>query len=438
MISHVRTVVAVVALVWHGRKAVRTRGKRSMSKPVIAAVAALAVSVGLGMSQPALAAKTIKIGLILPYTSVNAEFAQQIDRGIELYLKLHATEIKPYKIELIRRDAKNADGADAKAAAQELLTQDKVDALIGWLYSPNAIATAPLLNAANKLGIIVNAGTAWITQLSPDFVRTGFTMWSSGYTMGVAAAKQLHAKTAVVAYTDYPPGKDNVDAFKAGFEANGGKVIDSIPTGGPDKVPDFTPFFQHAENEHPDVLFQFASGPIAVAAVKTYQALGMRAAGIKLIGPGDLVQEIYLKQMGDAAIGLITMIHYNAELDNPQNKRFVAAWKEAYGPNSLPDFSAIGGWDGAAALVHAITETKGNLDNGKAAVKTLLGWKYDSPQGPIEIDPSTGDIIMNEYLDEVYKDKDGKLRERVLATYPRVKDECKVLGFGRCGKLPRR
>jgi branched-chain amino acid transport system substrate-binding protein len=410
-----------------------------MFKRVMAALAAFAVSAGLGMSQPALAKNTIKVGVILPYTSVNAQFAQQIDRGIELYLKLHAAEIKPYKIVLIKRDSKNPAGATAKAAVQELLTQEKVDAVVGWLYSPNAIASAPLLTAANKLGIIMNAGTAWITQLSPDFVRTAFSMWHASYELGVEAAKQLHAKTAVVAYTDFPPGKDSADAFKAGFEANGGKVIDIIPAGGPARVPDFTPFFQRAKDDHPDVLYVFdPGGDHSVAVAKTYQALGMRAAGIKLIGPGDVTQDIVLQRIGDAAVGTITMHHYNADLDNPQNKRFVAAWKKAYGPNSTPDFSAVGGWDGAAALVHAIKATKGNIDNGKAAVKTLLGWKYNSPQGPIEIDPHTGDIIMNEYLAEVYKGKDGKLHQRLLATYPHVKDTCKVLGFGRCGKLPRR
>ena len=398
-----------------------------MSKLTIAALAALMFSAG------AASAQEVKVGVVLPYTSVNAETAQQMDRGMEMYLKLNADQIKPYTIKLIKRDAKNPAGADAKLAVQELLTQDKVDAVVGWIYSPNAIASAPLLTAANKLGVVMNAGTAWITNLSDDFVRTSFSMWSAGYTLGVAAAKTLHAKTAVVAYTDYPPGKDSLDAFKAGFEANGGKVLDAIPAGGPAAVPDFTPFFQRAKDEHPDVLFVFVpAGDHAVAVVKTYAALGMRAAGIKLIGPGDITQDIKLQQMGDAAVGTITMHHYNADLDNPENKRFVAGWKKAYGPDSTPDFTAVGAYDGMAALVHAVHATKGNIDNGTAAVKTLLGWKFDSPQGPIEIDPQTRDIIMNEYLAEVYKGTDGKLHQKVLATYDHVKDECKVLGLGKC------
>ena len=402
-----------------------------MSKRVIAMSAALFAAVGLGATPQALA-QEVKVGVVLPYTGVGAEFAQQMDRGMELYLKLNAEQMKPYTIKLIKRDSKAPDGAAAKIVVQELLTQDKVDAIAGFSYSPDAIASAPTISAGKKLAVITNAGTSFITNLSPDFVRTSFTMWHSGYAMGVAAAKTLHAKTAVVAYTDYPPGKDSLEAFKNAFEANGGKVIDAIPAGGPGAVPDFTPFFQRAKDEKPDVLYVFVpAGDHASAVVKTYAALGMAAAGIKLVGPGDIVQDIKLQAMGDAAVGLITMLHYYADLDNPQNKAFVAAWKKEYGPDSTPDFMAVGAYDGMAAVVHAVQATKGKMD-GDDAVKSLLGWKFDSPQGPIMIDPQTRDIVMNEYLAEVVKGADGKLHEKVLAQTDQVKDECKAQAIGPC------
>ena len=403
-----------------------------MSKHTIVAVAALAGLAVAATGQVA-SAQEIKVGVVLPYTGIGAELAQQVDRGIEIYLKLHADEIKPYTFKFIKRDSKAPNGAEAKVDVQELLTQDKVDVIAGFIYSPDAIASAPLIAAGKKLAVIMNAGTAFITNLAPEYVRTSFTMWQSGYTMGVAAAKDLHAKTAVVAYTDYPPGKDSLEAFKTAFEANGGKVIDAIPAGGPGTVPDFTPFFQRAKDEHPDVLYVFVpAGDYATAVVKTYAALGMREAGIKLIGPGDITQDIKLQGMGPAAVGLITTHHYNADLDNPENKRFVAAWKKEYGADSTPDFVAVGGYDGMAAIVHAAHATKGTMD-GEAAVKSLEGWKFNSPQGPIEIDPKTRDIVMNEYLDEVVMGPDNKLHQKVIGETPQVKDQCKELGIGRCG-----
>src|SRR5579863_881093 len=398
-----------------------------MSKRMIAALAALAVSAG------AASAQQVKLGLILPYTGVGAELGQQMDRAAELYLKQNAAQIAPYKITLVKRDSKAPNGAEAKVAAQELLTQSKVDVLAGWSYSPDAIASAPIVTAGKKLAVIMNAGTSFITNLSPYYVRTSFTLWQSSYVMGDQAAKYMHAKTAVVAYTDYPPGKDALAGFKTAFEKAGGKVIDAIPAGGPEATPDFTPFFQRAKDEHPDVLFVFVpAGDQATAVVKSYNALGMRAAGTKLVGTGDIVPDELLQGMGDSAVGLITVHHYNADLDNPQNKAFVAAWKKAYGPDSTPNFTSVGAWDGMAAIDHAVHATKGKIDDGAAAVKSLEGWKFNSPQGPIEIDPQTRDIIMNEYLDEVVKGADGKLHEKVLVTVRNVKDQCKVLAIGPC------
>jgi branched-chain amino acid transport system substrate-binding protein len=398
-----------------------------MIKRLLAASAALAISVCAAPAQE------IKVGVVLPYTGIGAEFAQQIERGMETYLRLNPGAVKPYTIKFIKRDAKNPGGADAKNAVQELLTQENVDVLAGWAYSPNAIASAPVVAAGKRLAVIMNAGTAHITNMAPYYVRTSFSMWHSGFPLGEAAAKQLKAKTAVIGYSDFPPGRDERDAFKRAFEANGGKVLDDIPMGGPAAVPDFTPFFQRAKDKKPDVFFVFIpAGDHAAAVVKTYAALGMRAAGIKLIGPGDITQDTKLQAMGDAAVGLITMHHYHADLENAENKKFVASWKQAYGANSTPDFMAVGGYDGMAAIVHAIKATGGKLGDGENAVAALKGWKFNSPRGPISIDPETRDIIMNEYLSEVIR-KDGRLYQKVLATIPDVKDPCKAIKVGPCG-----
>ncbi len=376
-------------------------------------------------------AQEIKVGLVLPYSGVGAELAQPIDRGVELYLKTHADEIKPYTIKLIKRDYKDAGGATAKIVVQELLTQDNVDVLSGWVYSPNAIATAPIVTAGKKLAVLMNAGTAHITNMSPYYVRTSFSMWHAGHALGEAAAKQLGAKTAVIGYSDFPPGKDSLAAFKMAFEANGGKVIDEIPMGGANAVPDFTPFFQRAKDKKPDVFFVFIpGGDHSTAVVRTYNALGMKEAGIKLIGPGDITQDTKLQPMGQNADGLITMHHYNADLDNPENKKFVEAWKKAYGPDSTPDFMAVGGYDGMAAIVAAIKATGGKLDGDKA-VAALKGWKYASPRGPIQIDPNTRDIIMNEYLSQA-SFQNGKVVQKNIGKVEAVKDACKENKIGPC------
>jgi len=377
-------------------------------------------------------AQEIKVGVNLPYTGIGAEIAQQMDRGLELYLKLNADKVRPYTIKLIKRDVKNPGGADARVAVQELLTQDNVDIVTGWLYSPNAIATAPVVTAGKKLAVIMNAGTAHIPNMSPYYVRVSFSMWHAGHALGEAAAKVLNAKTAAIGYSDFPPGKDSRDAFKRGFEANGGRVIDDIPMGSGAAVPDFTPFFQRVKDKKPDVFFVFIpSGDHAAAVAKTYGALGLRQAGIRLIGPGDVTVDNKLQDMGAAAVGIVTMHHYNVDLDNPENKRFVAAWKQAYGADAIPDFTSVGGYDGMAAIVHVVQTLKGKIETDKA-LEALKGWRFESPRGPIMIDPVTRDIVMNEYLSEVVMGSDGKLHQKQIGKIERVKDPCKEHAIGPC------
>jgi branched-chain amino acid transport system substrate-binding protein len=384
----------------------------------------------------------VKVGVQLPYTGVGAENARQIDRGLELYLKLNPDKVKPYTIKLIRRDAKDLSGAGARIAVQELLTQQNVDILTGWYDSPSVIASAPLVTAGKKLAVILNAGTAHITNLSPYYVRVSFSNWHAGFSMGEAAARMLQAKTAVVGYTDFAGGRDSLAAFKRGFtshsaskdareRAYGGTVIDEIPMGGVAAVPDFTPFFQRAKDKKPDVLYVFVpAGAFALAAVKTYDALGMRAAGIKLIGPGEISQDSKLQAMGQAAAGLITIYHYNADLDNAENQRFIAAWRQEYGAGEVPDFFAVGGYDGMAAIVRAIQATNGKSDPNQA-LAALRGWTHDSPRGPLMIDPDTRDVVMNEYLSEAVME-DGRLRQNLIGTIEGVKDPCKALKIGPC------
>jgi branched-chain amino acid transport system substrate-binding protein len=181
------------------------------------------------------------------------------------------------------------------------------------------------------------------------------------------------------------------------------------------------------------VFFVFVpAGDHALAVVKTYGALGMKAAGIKLIGPGDITQDIKLQAMGDAAVGLITMHHYNADLDNAANKALVASWKKDYGNDATPDFVAVGAYDGMAVLAHMVKATKGKIGDTAAALASLKDWKYDSPRGPISIDPATRDIVMNEYLVEVVKGSDGKLHQKQLGKIDNVKDPCKEQKIGPC------
>jgi branched-chain amino acid transport system substrate-binding protein len=391
-------------------------------------LAALALALG-GTAQAA----TVKIGVVLPFSGPNADLGHQIDKAFDLYVKLHAKDIAPNKVDIIKRDEGPPTGAQAKTVTTELITNNKVQLVTGFVWSPSAIALAPVINQAKVPMMIANAGTAWITDLSPYYVRFSFSMWHPAYPMGGYAYDKLGCKTAAVAYTDFPPGKDSVEAFETGFKKAGGKVILSIPMGSPAQVPDFTPFMQRVKDAHPDCLYAFVpSGAHATGIMKGYGEVGLRKAGIKLIGPMDLVPDNKLQDMGDAAIGTIVMSHYAVDLKNAANKAFEAEWHKAYGPDSYPDFMSAAGWDTMHAIFDAIKKLHGNLSDGAKVVKAMEGWSTNGPRGHVMIDPKTRDIVEDEHAMEIYRKPDGKLGERIVGTIKAVHDECKILKVGRC------
>ena len=397
-----------------------------LKQTITAAVAGL-------MLTAAAQAKEVKVGVVLTYSGGAAELGEQVDRGMELYLKSHPEAFDGHTVKLIKRDSKRPGGDIAKNAVLELITREKVDMLAGFIFSPNAMASAPLATQGKVPMIVMNAGTAWIPSLSPYIARVSFTMWQSGYPMGGYAFNKIGCKTAAIGYSDYPPGKDSLAAFQMGFEKAGGKIVDTIPMGGPGDVPDFTPFFQRVKDAKPGCFYVFVpSGNHATAVAKTFANLDMAGAGIKLIGPGDITQDTKLQGMGDAAEGLLTMHHYSADYDTPINKAFVAAWKETYGADTTPDFMGVAGWDGMAAIAHAIKAQKGDV-SADGTMTALKGWKFESPRGPIMIDPETRDIVHNENVHRVVK-KDGRLMIEVIDTMGQVKDPCKELGVGKCAQ----
>ena len=370
-------------------------------------------------------AETVKVGIILPYSGPNAQLGQQVDRGFELYQKLNADGTGGHKIEIIKRDSTGPKPDVAKRLATELITRDKVDIVAGVVYSNNAFAISDVTRKAKVPLLIMNAGTAAITTRSPYTARVSFTMWQAAYPLGTYAYEKMKIRTAAVAYANYSPGKDSKNAFTKAFTAAGGKVVADIPFPFP-KIPDFTPFLQSVKDAKPDALYVFIpAGKWATGVMKTYDDLGMRAAGIELIGPGDITQDSELPNMGQVPLGVITMHHYSAAGDRAENKAFVEAWKKAYGADSTPDFFSVQGWDGMAAIHEVVRKLDGKIDADKA-LAVLKGWKFASPRGPIMIDPETRDIVQNQYLRKVEKRGDA-LANIEVETLEMVKDPWKEL-----------
>jgi branched-chain amino acid transport system substrate-binding protein len=382
------------------------------------ALAALAIA---GSSITA-SAQTIKIGLINSYSGFLAQAGDQMQKGIDLYVKEHEKDLPPgVKIEIIRRDDAAAPET-GKRVAQELITRDHVQLLVGIVGSPIAAAVAPLTQEAKVPLVITNAAGSAIPRISPYVVRVSFTLWQQAYPLGQWAAKQ-NWKTAYTAVSDFIPGHDAEAAFTKGWTDAGLKVLGTVRF--PTTNPDFAPFVQRIKDAKPDVAFIWPpAGEQSTSMLKAVRDLGLRQAGVNIVSTQDLVPDEELPNMGDVAAGLVTAGTYSSAADRPANKTFLAAWNREYAGKAIPDFLSADGWDGMSAIFDLIKETKGKF-TGDEAIKFLTNWKTaNSPRGPISIDPATRDIVQNIYMRRTQM-KDGKLANIEFDTIPNVKDPWK-------------
>ena len=384
-----------------------------------AAVALAAVA----LATPSASAQTVKIGLINSNTGFLAQAGDEMDKGISLYVKTHEKELPSgVKVELIRRDDAAAPEV-GKRVAQELITRERVQALLGIVGSPIAAAVAPLTAEAKIPLVITNAAGVAIPRISPYVARVSFTLWQQAYPLGKWAA-QKGWKKGYTAVSDFIPGHDSEAAFTKSFTDAGGQIVGAVRF--PTTNPDFVPFVQKVKDAGPDVLFIFIpAGGQATAMMKAIKELKLREAGISVVSTQDLVPEEELPNMGDTPVDLITSGIYSVAGERPANAAFLAAWNAEYGAKAIPDFLSAGGWDGAAALFDVIKKTNGNFDGDKA-MAILKGWKHESPRGPITIDPDTRDIVQNVYMRRTQM-KDGKLANVEFDTIPNVKDPWKEL-----------
>ncbi len=375
---------------------------------VVAAALALPAAV-----TPVAAQDTVKVGLILPLTGPFAPTGRQIEGGVRLYMQQHGDKVAGKKIELIVRDDGNV--ADAtKRIAQELVVNEKVSVLAGFGLTPLALATAPISAEAKVPQIVMGAATAIIPDRSPYIVRT--SMVTSQITVGIADwAPKSGLKKVITLVSDYAPGIDIEKAFSERFKAQGGEIIEQLRV--PLANPDFAPFLQRAADAKPDGLFVFVPAGVGSIFMKQFVERGLDKSGIKLIGTGDMTDDDILNNIGDVALGLITSHHYSAAHPSALNKTFVTDFQKAN--NKRPNFMGVSGYDGMALLYKALEKTKGNA-NGDALVEAMKGMAWESPRGPISIDPATRDIVQNIYVRKVEK-KDGELYNVEFQTFSAVK-----------------
>ncbi|MFL5291509.1 MAG: ABC transporter substrate-binding protein [Myxococcales bacterium] len=360
----------------------------------------------------------IKIGVIAELSGAFADLGKKIDDGIKLYVKQNGDTVAGKKVQVIVRNVTGPAPDVAKRLAQELVTQDGVDILAGFGLTPNALAVTAVASEAKKPMLIMNAATSVITSKSPYVARFSFTLPQVSAPLGEWAAKNGIKKVFTIV-SNYGPGLDAEKWFTKAFTKNGGTVVDGVRV--PMENPEFAPYLSRARDAKPDAVFAFVpAGDQGIAFMKAYAQRGLAQAGIKLISTGDVTEDAVLDAIGDSALGVVTTHHYSMAHESPENQAFLKAYAEAFGPAARPDFINVGAYDAMEAIYRVCKTLDGIVDPDKfmAEIKKL---RWNSPRGPIFVDPATREVVQTVYVRRVEK-KGGRLFNVEFDKFPEVKD----------------
>lgn len=379
---------------------------------ILSAALATVVSVPLSAT-----GAEIKVGLLAQQSGPYAWWGTEYQRGVDLYLEQIGGKVGAHTITVLTRDEGGTSPQKSRQLAQELVVRDQVQYFLGGTFTPTVLGVTDVATQTKTPYVICNSGTSSVTLKSPYFIRVGFTQWTVSVPLVQYAVSQ-NVKKAVIVAADYAPGQDAFEAFGKTFTKLGGAIAAEV------KVPlgttDFSSYLQRVRDAQPQAVFMFMPlGPMSAGFIKAFKERELDKAGITLLATSE-TNEADLPVVGDSALGLTTALHYTPYLETPANQAFVAAYKAKYGKAELPSIASLAAYDGMRLIAEMIRANNGVRDGDKA-VAAAKGFKWESPRGPVSIDPNTREIVQNVYIRKVVK-IDGKLGNKAIQTYPAVKD----------------
>ena len=317
----------------------------------------------------------LKVGLMLPYTGTFAPLGIAITNGIKLAVAERGGKLGGREIEYFVVDDES-NPAKAPENANKLVQRDKVDVVIGTVHTGVAMGMAKVLRESGTLWINPNAGADEVTGAlcAPNIFRTSFSNWQNTYALGKVVKDKGH-KTAVFITWKYGAGEQMMASFKESFEKQGGKVVKELFL--PFPQVEFQALLTEIANIKPDCVAAFFSGGGAVKFLKDYQAAGLKGK-IPLYGPGFLTDGV-LEEVGDAAEGIETTLHYADSLGTKKDDAFRLAYVKAY--KLQPDVFAVQGYDAGQLLAAGMEAVKGDVSKKAVMIKAMESAKIDSPRG---------------------------------------------------------
>lgn len=383
---------------------------RRWTRTLLAAGLAMGFASAAGAQQ-----ETIRIGVLQSFSGMTSLNGQQSEASIKLFMKKYGDTVGGKKIEYFTRDTTGPNPEVAKRLVQEAVTREKAQILIGPDFTPNMLAAAPIVTEAKVPAIINGAATSGtIGERTPYYARTFFAIPQLCRPLASYAVKN-NWKRVFLVVADYAPGHDCEKQYMGALSEAGGTLVGNVRI--PLKNPEFSSYMQRIRDAKPDAVYFFMPiGEMSIGVVRAFNESGLKAAGIKLTGAGDITDETYLDATGDAALGAITAGIYSTTHDSKMNKEFVSEYVAMNGKSPRIGWVAISTWDAMRLIYDGVAAQAGSKFDPDKFMAFVKGHSFESPRGPVSIDKGNGDITQNVYIRRVEK-INGVLQNVEFETY---------------------
>jgi branched-chain amino acid transport system substrate-binding protein len=356
-----------------------------------------------GLAAPAAAADHITLGFMTTLSGPNAIIGSELRDGMQLAVEQLDGKIGglPAKV-IVEDDQQKADVA--RQLADKFINSDKVDAAIGFSFSNLMLAVYGPLVDSKTITISSNPGPSQIAgkDCSPYFFSTSWQGDSWSEAMGGYLQKKNLQNVYLIA-PNYAAGKDVINGLKRFYK---GSVAGETYT--PLTQLDFSAEIAQIKATNPAAVFAFFPGALGIQFVKQYSQAGLKDR--LTLYTSYTIDNTTLPAIGDDAVGLITTTFWTADLDNPENKKFVAAFEAKY--KRTPAEFAAQAYDTIMLLNGAVSDIGGKIEDKEAFLAALKKAPFKSVRGNFRFNTNHFPI-QDYYQTHIVKGADGKLQIKV-------------------------
>jgi branched-chain amino acid transport system substrate-binding protein len=359
----------------------------------------------VGYAGHAAAADKIKIGMVTTLSGAGAGLGVDIRDGFALGMKHLENKIGGLPAEVVNGDdQQNPD--TARQIVERMLKRDKVDFMTGVVFSNVMLAVGPAIFNNKTFYISANAGPSQYAgeQCNPFFFNVAWQNDNLHEAVGKHVAEKGFKNVALVA-PNYPAGKDALTGFKRYYK---GAVADEVYT----KLGqlDYGAELAQLRSTKADAVYIFLPGAMGINFIKQFVDAGL-SKNMQLFGPGFSADEDIIKAVGAPMLGMFNASQWGHDLENPQNKRFVADFQKDFG--RLPSLYASQGYDAAMLMDAAVRGVKGKIEDKEALRKAIKAAQFKSVRGNFKFN-SNHYPVQDYYMRVIGKDAQGRVTNRTL------------------------